>query len=71
MLSSGGHHGSLGPSPTQGRGPVPRSAEQVTTDGHTSYPKAVAEELGTDIDRRSSQDKNNVLEQDHGGVKGT
>src|SRR4051812_33540857 len=24
--------------------------EQVTTDGHTSYPKAIAEELGTDVD---------------------
>jgi putative transposase len=44
--------------------------EQVTTDGHTSYPKAVAEELGTDVDHRTSQYKNNVLEQDHRGVKG-
>jgi hypothetical protein len=25
--------------------------EQVTADGHTSYPKAIAEELGTDVDR--------------------
>src|SRR3954470_4661188 len=40
--------------------------EQVTTDGHTSYPKA--EELGTDV--RTSQYKNNVMEQDHRGVKG-
>jgi putative transposase len=44
--------------------------EQVTTDGHTSYPKAIADELGTDIDHRTSQYKNNVLEQDHRGVKG-
>src|SRR4051795_3074156 len=42
--------------------------EQVTTDGHTSYPKA--EELGTDVDHRTSQYKNNVMEQDHRGVKG-
>src|SRR4051812_37577373 len=27
--------------------------EQVTTDGHTSYPKAIAEELGTDVDHRN------------------
>jgi transposase-like protein len=35
--------------------------EQVTTDGHTSYPKAIAEELGTDV--RTSQYKNNVTAQ--------
>ena len=23
--------------------------EQVTTDGHTSYPRAIADELGTDV----------------------
>ena len=45
-------------------------AEQVTTNGHANYPKAVAEELGTDVDHRSSQYKSNVLEQDHRGVKG-
>jgi transposase-like protein len=37
--------------------------EQVTTDGHTSYPKAIADELGTDVDHRTSQYKNNVIEQ--------
>ena len=42
--------------------------EQVTTDGHTSYPNA--EELGTDVDHRTSQYNNNVLEQDHRGIKG-
>src|SRR3954466_16149241 len=42
--------------------------EQVTTDGHTSYPNA--DELGTDVDHRTSQYKNNVIEQDHRGVKG-
>src|SRR4051794_12621709 len=40
--------------------------EQVTTDGHTSYPNA--DELGTDV--RTSQYKNNVMEQDHRGIKG-
>ena len=44
--------------------------ERVTTDGHTSYPKAIADELGTDVDHRTSQYKNNVIEQDHRGVKG-
>jgi transposase-like protein len=44
--------------------------EQVTTDSHTSYPKAIADELGTDVDHRTSQYKNNVIEQDHRGVKG-
>ena len=44
--------------------------EQVTTDGHTSYPKAIAEELGADVDHRTSQYKNNVMEQDHRGIKG-
>ena len=44
--------------------------EQVTTDGHTSYPKVIAEELGADVDHRTSQYKNNVMEQDHRGIKG-
>jgi putative transposase len=38
--------------------------EQVTTDGHTSYPKAIADELDTDVDHRTSQYKNNHLEID-------
>src|SRR3954447_19678636 len=42
--------------------------EQVTTDGHTSYPNA--EELGNEVDHRTSQYKNNVMEQDHRGIKG-
>jgi putative transposase len=45
--------------------------EQVTTDGHTSYPKVIAEELGADVDHRTSQYKNNVMEQDHRGIKDT
>jgi putative transposase len=44
--------------------------ERVTTDGHTSYPKAIADELGTNVDHRTSQYKNNVMEQDHRGIKG-
>src|SRR3954471_23328041 len=34
--------------------------EQVTTDGPTSYPRAIAEELGPDVDHRTSQYKKNV-----------
>ncbi len=37
---------------------------QVTTDGHTSYPKAIAEELGEGVGHRTSQYKNNLLETD-------
>jgi putative transposase len=44
--------------------------EQVTTDGHTSYPRAIADEPGTDVDHRTSQYKNNVIEQNHRGIKG-
>jgi transposase-like protein len=43
--------------------------EQVTTDGHTSYPKAIIDELGTDVDHRTSQYKNNVIEQNHRSIK--
>ena len=48
--------------------PAQVEPEQVTTDGHTSYPKAISEELGTDVDHRTSQYKNNVMEQDHRGI---
>ena len=44
--------------------------EQVTTDGHTSYPRAIADELGAEVDHRTSQYKNNVIEQNHRGIKG-
>jgi putative transposase len=41
--------------------------EQVTTDGHTSYPKAIAEELGTDVDHRTISTKitcwNKIIEE--------
>src|SRR3954469_21119175 len=44
--------------------------EPVTADGHTSYPRPIADELGTDVKHRTSQYKNNVMEQDHRGIKG-
>jgi putative transposase len=44
--------------------------DQVTTDGHDSYPRAIRTVLGTRVQHRDSQYLNNRLEQDHRGVKG-
>jgi putative transposase len=44
--------------------------DQVTTDGHGSYPRAIRSTLGRRVVHRSSAYKNNRLEQDHRGVKG-
>jgi putative transposase len=44
--------------------------DQVTTDGHGSYPRAIRSTLGRRVAHRSSAHKNNRLEQDHRGVKG-
>ncbi len=43
--------------------------EQVTTDGHTAYPRAIRETLGDGVVHRTSRYKNNRIEQDHCGVK--
>ena len=43
--------------------------EQVTTDGHDAYPRAIRETLGSGVRHRTSRYKNNRLEQDHRGVK--
>ena len=43
--------------------------EQVTTDRHHSYPRAIAEVLGKPVKHRCSRYKNNRMEQDHRGVK--
>ena len=42
--------------------------KQVTTDGHTSYPRAIRETLGSDVHHRTSKYLNNRLEQDHRGI---
>ncbi len=47
-------------------GPVP---EQVTTDGHDAYPRAIRETLGPGVHHRTSHYKNNRIEQDHRGIK--
>ncbi len=44
--------------------------EQVTTDGHDAYPRAIRETLGPEVVHRCSRYKNNVMEQDHRGIKG-
>ena len=46
-----------------------RRPEQVTTDGHNSYPRAIAEVLGEKVKHRCSRYKNNRIEQDHRGIK--
>src|SRR3954452_7662559 len=46
-----------------------RRPAQVTTDGHGSYPRAIAEVLGKQVKHRCSRYKNNRIEQDHRGIK--
>jgi len=43
--------------------------EQVTTDGHDAYPRAIRETLGPGVHHRTSRYKNKRIEQDHRGVK--
>lgn len=42
---------------------------QVTTDGHASYPRAIRETMGNDVEHRTNKYLNNCLEQDHRGIK--
>jgi putative transposase len=44
--------------------------DQITTDGHGSYPRAIRSTLGRRAVHRTSAYKNNRPEQDHRGVKG-
>jgi hypothetical protein len=44
--------------------------DQVTTDGHDSYPSAIRTTLGKGVRHRTSTYLNNRLEQDHRGIKG-
>ena len=43
--------------------------QQVTTDGHDSYPRAIREVLGPQVHHRCSAYLNRRIEQDHRGVK--
>jgi putative transposase len=46
-----------------------QAPERVTTDGHTSYPRAIRETLDEAVEHRCNQYLNNRLEQDHRGIK--
>jgi len=48
---------------------VGHAPEQVTTDGHDAYPRAIRETLGDAVSHRTSRYKNNRIEQDHRGTK--
>src|SRR5258708_8925359 len=48
---------------------VGHAPEHVTTDGHTSYPRAVRETLGEHVQHRTSKYLNNRLEQNHPRIK--
>lgn len=43
--------------------------ERVTIDGHDSYPRAIAEVLGPNVQHRVSDCLTNRIEQDHRGIK--
>jgi putative transposase len=43
--------------------------EQVTTDGHAAYPRAIRQTLGDGITHRRSRYKSNRIEQDHRSIK--
>jgi putative transposase len=46
-----------------------QAPERVTTDGHTSYPRAIREALGEAVEHRCNQYLNKRMEQDHRGIK--
>jgi len=48
---------------------VGHTPERVITDGHTSYPRVVREILGDHVQHRTNNYLNNLLEQDHRGIK--
>jgi transposase-like protein len=48
---------------------VGHAPEQVTTDGHGSYPRAIRETLGHDVLHQTNHFLNNLIEQDHRGIK--
>jgi transposase-like protein len=54
---------------TRARAVVGNAPEKVTTDGHDAYPRAIREMLGPEVVHRCSRYKNNVMEQDHRGIK--
>ena len=51
------------------RSVVGRKPTQVTTDGHTPYPRAIKETLGKRVEHRIISCLGNPIEQDHRGIK--
>jgi putative transposase len=51
------------------RSMVNSTPTQVTTDGHDSYPRAIRETLGPEVQHRCSAYLNRRIERDHRGVK--
>jgi putative transposase len=48
---------------------VGHTPNQVTTDGHISYRRAIREKMGSHVQHRTSKYLTNRLEQDHHGIK--
>src|SRR5258708_3600668 len=48
---------------------VGHAPEHGTTDGHRSYPRAIRETMGKNVQHRTNKYLNNRLEQDHRGIK--
>jgi transposase-like protein len=51
------------------RGGVGQRPKQVSTDGHTPYPRAIEETLGKRVEHRSICGLGNPIEQDHRGIQ--
>jgi transposase-like protein len=43
--------------------------QRVATDGHTSYPRAIEEELGEAVEHEVRDCRGNPIEQSHRGIK--
>jgi putative transposase len=46
-----------------------QAPERVATDGHTSYPRAIVEELGAGVEHEVRDCRGNPIEQSHRGIK--
>jgi transposase-like protein len=48
---------------------VEQQPERVVTDGHTSYPRAIASEFGAEVEHEVRSCLGNPIEQSHRGIK--
>jgi putative transposase len=48
---------------------VDQAPSRITTDGHGSYPRAIRETLGNEVLHQTNHYLNNLIEQDHRGIK--